>query len=71
MPARKSIRNAGSSAKHAFVKRRDERSALALGAVHLDLNQVGVLALVDASLREHPCALPGCGKPKDDPIHDV
>jgi len=71
MFGRGSKKNAGASARHAFVKRTDDRNAIALGALNSDLSQVAPLALTGASLREYPCALPGCGKPQADPIHEL
>jgi hypothetical protein len=55
------------SMTHRFVHRDDNRSALALTASTMP--QVATTAVADASLREYPCAVPGCSKPKDDPIH--
>ncbi len=61
----------GPSVRHEYVPPKDERSALALGAVHMDANQAGFLAMADAAMRERRCAYPGCNKLRDDPIHEI
>ena len=57
------------SGPHGFIERRDGRSALALGAANADLQMAAPLAVADASLRAAHCALSGCGRPREDPIH--
>jgi hypothetical protein len=68
---RGSKRSAGSSGPHRFVEPDDPRSGLALGAAQASLQIGPAIALADASLRAVRCALPGCGKPRPDPIHEV
>jgi hypothetical protein len=58
-----------SSGPHGFIEPRDARSALALGSVQGGLQMASSLAVADASLCESHCALSGCGKPREDPIH--
>ncbi len=65
-PSRKGL---SSSGPHGFSEPADARSALALGSVQGGLQMASPLALADASLRESLCALSGCGKPREDPIH--
>jgi hypothetical protein len=59
----------GASAPHAFVEPEDPRSGLAAGAVQGGLQMASPLAVAGASLRVARCALGGCGKPRQDPIH--
>ncbi len=61
---------ATASMKHRFVDREDNRIALSLTAANPDYSQVASIAMTESTLREYPCRLPGCGKPKDDPIHE-
>ncbi len=61
----------GPSVKHAFVQGADERSALALGSANWDLQQAAPLAMTTATLMDRGCAYPGCGKLRDDPIHEM
>jgi hypothetical protein len=49
--------------------REDTRSALALGGLQKGLQQATPIAVADASLRDAHCAVPGCGKSREDPIH--
>jgi hypothetical protein len=68
-PRRSSNSGPGPSGPHRFVEPSDARSALALGAVQRGLQMASPLAVADASLRVSRCALSGCGKTRDDPIH--
>jgi hypothetical protein len=63
-----------SSGPHAFVRPPDPRMGMALGAGHT--HQMGgssgmlpSLLIAEATLRTERCAVPGCGKDRDDPIH--
>ena len=61
----------GPSAKHKFVSREEDRGGLAwLGANLVDFQQQSQIAVAASTLRKSVCQLPGCGKPKDDPIHE-
>ena len=66
---RKSKPVARASMKHKFVDREDNRIALSLTATNPDFSQVASITMTASTLREYPCQLPGCAKPKDDPIH--
>jgi hypothetical protein len=57
------------SAQHRFVEPGDSRSALALGSLQPGLQVATPLAVADASMRLAHCAVPGCGKERDNPIH--
>ena len=63
-------RSSGPSGPHRFVEPADPRSGLALGATQASLQIGPALAITDASLRVKRCALAGCGKPREDPIHE-
>jgi hypothetical protein len=68
----KSGNGPGPSAKHKFVDREDNRMGLAwLGANLADFQQQSQIAVAASTLRKSVCQMPGCGKPKDDAIHDV
>ncbi len=73
--ARRSLRGskraAGPSGPHRFVEPDDPRSGLAPGASQASLQLGPAIALADATLRKVRCALPGCSKPRQDPIHEV
>jgi hypothetical protein len=65
-------RSMGPSGPHPFVRPDDSRLGLALSAAGTPGLQMGSrLALADASVRapEARCALGGCGKLREDPIH--
>jgi hypothetical protein len=64
-------RGPGPSGPHRFVEPDDARAGLALGALQPNLQLGPALAVTDASLREARCAMQGCGKVREDPIHDV
>ena len=57
------------SGPHTFVAPKDARSGLALGSVQRGLQMASPLAVADASLRAPHCAVSGCGKAREDPIH--
>ena len=57
------------SALHTFVEPADARSGLALGSVQPGLQMASPVTVADASLRAARCALSGCGKDRDDPVH--
>ena len=57
------------SAAHAFVEPADTRSGLALGSVQPGLQMAAPVTVADASLRAARCALAGCGRDRDDPVH--
>lgn len=59
----------GPSGPHPFVEPKDARSGLALGAMQGGLQMAAPMALADASLQSARCALPGCDKARQDPIH--
>lgn len=54
---------------HEFVESEDSRSGLAVSAVQGDFQMVSPGAVAAATMRPARCALPGCGKPREDPIH--
>ena len=55
--------------QHRFVEPEDARSGLAVSGVRPDFQMVSPIRVASASLRASLCALPGCGKPRGDPIH--
>jgi hypothetical protein len=61
----------GASGPHAFVEPDDVRSALALGGNVVDLQVAPTLAVAEATARPVRCAMPGCGRPRADPIHEL
>ncbi len=71
MFGRRKARSPGPSGPHRFVEPDDTRTGLALGALQPNLQLGPALAVTDASLREARCAMPGCGKVREDPIHDA
>ena len=68
---RRKGRPAGPSGPHRFVEPDDARAGLALGALQPNLQLGPALAVAEASVREARCAMQGCGKVREDPIHDV
>jgi hypothetical protein len=55
---------------HLFQETNDAGlSAIASGTSGYSASQVNSLALTTGYLRATRCALPGCGKPRPDPIH--
>ena len=64
----KKVRSSASG-PHDFVEPGDTRSGLAVGALQRGLQMASPLAVADASLRTAYCALPGCGRPREDSIH--
>ena len=60
----------GPSGPHRFVDPSDVRSALALAAMQPNAQMGPALAVTDASLRGKWCAMAGCRKPRQDPIHE-
>ena len=64
----------GSSGPHEFVEPDDPRMGLALGAGSMSGEygpSVAQISVAGATLREPRCAMPGCGRLRDDPIHEV
>jgi hypothetical protein len=62
-------RTTGPSGPHRFVGPSDVRSALALAAMQPNAQMGPALAVTDASLRDARCRMAGCGKSREDPIH--
>jgi hypothetical protein len=60
---------ASASGPHDFVSPKDSRSGLAAGSVQGGNQMAAALAVASAGIRTVYCALPGCGKPREDPIH--
>ena len=60
----------GPSGPHRFVDPADVRSGLALAAMQPNAQMGPALAVTAASLRDARCAMAGCGKPREDPIHE-
>jgi hypothetical protein len=58
------------SGQHHFVEAEDVRPALALYSTR-DSQNVSQIAVANATLRAFGCALSGCGRPRDDPIHGL
>lgn len=56
---------------HRFVEPPDPRAGLAASAAHAQVGQASQVSLADASLREIRCAVPGCGRARDDEIHQA
>lgn len=56
---------------HAFVQPEDTRSGDAMLSQRLPstMQMVAPIAVAGASIRVGHCAVPGCGKPREDPIH--
>lgn len=71
MTGRKHDDSVGPSAKHWFVAPSDPRSALAVAGVQPALQQAPALAVTAASVRQGRCALKGCGKTREDEIHEA
>jgi hypothetical protein len=63
-------RSLGPSVKHPFVAPSDPRSGLAGASVQDGLQQTSQLAVTAASLRVARCAMKGCGKARQDAIHE-
>ena len=63
-------RTSGPSGPHRFVDPADVRSGLALAAMQPNAQMGPALAVTEASLRGARCAMAGCGKPREDPIHE-
>ena len=61
--------HSSASGPHHFVEPEDARSGLAIGALQRGLQMASPLAVADASLRTAYCALPGCGRSREDSIH--
>ncbi len=69
--SRERARGGGPSGPHRFVEPDDARSGLALGAMQPGLQMATPLAVADASVRAVRCAMKGCGKAREDTIHDA
>lgn len=62
--------NADPKRPHAFQETNDPGvAAFASGGASYGGSQAGMLATATSSLRAARCALPGCGQPRQDPIH--
>ncbi len=62
----------GSSGPHEFVPPHDPRLGLAFAAgagQEGQLSSSGALLVAGATVREQRCAMTGCGKLREDPIH--
>jgi hypothetical protein len=62
----------GTSGPHRFVEPEDSRLGLAMSAARAPGSSFSSsVAMTDASVRARGarCAMPGCGKTRDDPIH--
>lgn len=70
MFGRNEERSLGPSGKHRFVAPSDPRSGLAVAGVQAGLQQAPILAVTSASLRNARCAMKGCGKARQDAIHE-
>ena len=59
------------SGPHEFVEPEDPRLGISLGTGQQSgrSSSVGMAILAEASTRAPRCALPGCGKERQDPIH--
>lgn len=68
---RNNERTAGPSGPHRFVQPDDPRSGLALSAMQPNLQMGAMLTVTDASVRRARCAMKGCGKTREDAIHDA
>jgi hypothetical protein len=70
--ARTTERLGGTSGPHAFVEPDDNRLGLAMSAVRAPgAGWAPSVAMTDATVRTHGvgCALPGCGRGREDPVH--
>lgn len=68
---RNNERNAGPSGAHRFVEPDDPRSGLAVSAMQPNLQMGAMLTVADASVRRARCAMKGCGKSREDAIHEA
>jgi hypothetical protein len=68
---RKQDRSAGPTSQHPFVQPTDPRGGLAVAGVSSMLVQGPALAMTDATVRRARCAMRGCDRLRDDPIHDA
>jgi len=59
----------GPSGQHRFVEPADARSGLAMSATQPNLQMGPAMAVADASLRVARCGMAGCGKTRQDAIH--
>ena len=74
MPAatRTTERLGGTSGPHRFVEPEDNRLGLAMSAARAPGSGWGrSVAMTDATVRARDarCAMPGCGRPREDPLH--
>jgi len=58
----------GPSGPHHFVDSENVRTALALTSTGVE-QMVSEATVANASIRASRCAVPGCGRPREDPIH--
>ncbi|MGD0862640.1 MAG: hypothetical protein ABSA21_07745 [Candidatus Limnocylindrales bacterium] len=65
---RSSKSDQGPSGPHHFVEAENVRPALALTSTGV-YQMVSEATVANASLRASRCAVSGCGKPREDPIH--
>jgi hypothetical protein len=68
---RKQDRLVGPTTQHGFVEPQDPRGGLAVAGVSPMLLQGPSLAMTEASVRPARCAMRGCSRLRDDPIHDA
>jgi len=69
---RTTARLGGTSGPHRFVEPEDNRLGLAMSSARAPgTGMASSLAMTDASVRAGGarCAMPGCGKAREDPIH--
>jgi hypothetical protein len=60
----------GPGNQHPYVEPRDPRGGLAVAGVQSGLQQAPAIAVTDATVRLAPCAMKGCGRPRQDAIHE-
>jgi hypothetical protein len=63
----------GDPRRHPFLETHNPGiAAVAAGGGGFPLgHSVGAVVVTSAHLRETRCGVPGCGRPRHDPIHDV
>jgi hypothetical protein len=66
---RSSETGSGPSGPHHFVEADNVRLALALSSTQPDYAMVSLATVANASVRVSRCAVSGCGRPREDPIH--
>ncbi len=56
--------------RHEFKVPDTSRMAIAAGSTQPSEANIGSIAMANASMRALTCGVPGCGKTRDDPIHE-